>query len=174
MKEHKIIDIISRYFILLIFVYLFGFTRIISDFLVRVTLFCSNFAINLIYGSRIYENTIITGNFFIEIIPACAAVSAYLLLITLNITTSMSLVRRLWTLAFSLLSLFIINIIRIALLAILFINESKYYNDLHHILWYIISTLFIIGLWFLTAYIFKIRNIPVYSDIKTIISKNVK
>ena len=34
------------------------------------------------------------------------------------------------------------------------------------VLWYLGSTLFVIGIWFIEVKLFKIKEIPIYSDIK--------
>ena len=66
-----------------------------------------------------------------------------------------------------------LNILRIFFLSILTINNSQFFDFAHKLFWYLLSTIFVIGIWFLTIKIFKIKSIPGYTDIKYF-AKNIK
>jgi hypothetical protein len=48
------------------------------------------------------------------------------------------------------------------------VSDYVYFDQLHVFFWYFASTLLVVLVWFATAYVFKIRNIPIYSDFKEI------
>ncbi len=109
----------------------------------------------------------------IQIIPACVAGSAYLLLLILNLTVAMKWKTRIYSILFSVSLLFILNILRIFILTILLINNFQFFDFTHKLFWYVLSTVFVVGIWLLTVKIFSIKEIPAYSDIKYLI-KNIK
>ena len=116
---------------------------------------------------------IIDSRTFIQIIPACVAGSAYLLLLILNLTIPMNLKKRIYSILLSFLILFTLNILRIFLLAILYHNNVPYVDFTHKLFWYVLSTVFVIFIWFLIVKIFSIKEIPVYTDFEYLI-KNVR
>jgi exosortase/archaeosortase family protein len=103
-------------------------------------------------------------NISIELIPACIAGAAYYLLFILVLSTpKIKVSKRLLILAFSSAVFLLINSLRIVFL--IFINNTSYFNSLHFIFWYILSTIFVVGIWFIDVKLFKIKSIPLYSDI---------
>ena len=116
---------------------------------------------------------VIDSRTFIQIIPACIAGSAYLLLLILNLTVPMNLKKRINSILLSFLILFALNILRIFFLAILYHNNIPYVDFTHKLFWYVLSTIFVVLIWFLIVRIFSIKEIPVYTDFKFLI-KNVK
>jgi len=116
---------------------------------------------------------VIDYKYFIQIIPACIAGAAYLLLLILNLTIAMSIKKRVLSLLFSILALFIINMLRLLLFSFLYTSESPFFDFTHKLVWYFLSTIFVIGIWFLTTKLFSIKEIPVYTDVQNLI-KNIK
>lgn len=172
--KKSISGIFYRYTLLLVLAIMFSFTDFPYIILLKLTIYPISFILNLFLKTIIIDDYIFINNLSIQLIPACIAVSAYLLLIILNLTTSMSAIKRLKTLVFSLASLLIINIIRIIALIFLIINDYPNFEVIHKFLWYFLSIFFVLAIWFVTAYIFKITNIPIYSDIKKIIKLIIK
>jgi exosortase/archaeosortase family protein len=164
-----------RYIILLVIGLILVFTDIFYKALLPLTIYSTSFILNLFYQyqSFVLENFIIVGSLAIEIIPACVAVSAYFLLLILNLTTPMPFIKRIYSIIFALLAFLIINILRIVILALLFITNYSSFDLIHRISWYVLSIVIVIGIWFLTAYVFKIKSIPAYTDLKNIL-KNFK
>jgi hypothetical protein len=52
----------------------------------------------------------------------------------------------------------------IALLA----KGFQYFDVTHMTVWYFGSTVLVVALWFVNVWIFKIKEIPIYTDAKTI------
>jgi exosortase/archaeosortase family protein len=121
-----------------------------------------------LYGASISSDSIIIGIREIQIIPACLAISGYALLICLNLLTPMTLKTRIKLFLFLFFSLFIINLARIFVLSIMFVEQASLFEAVHKFLWYFLSTIAIIGIWFASVWLFKIRHIPIYSDCKRI------
>ncbi len=120
------------------------------------------------------DTTIIVKGYFASIIPACIAGSAYYLLTILNLTTPMNAKIRAKSLIFILLSFLILNIVRISIFAVLYVEKGyEYFNTAHLAAWYFGSTILVVLLWFANVLIFKIREIPIYSDLK-LLYKNIR
>lgn len=118
-----------------------------------------------------YANLVVTiffKGYYAEIIGACVAGAAYYLLLILNLTTPMSPGKRIKSLAFMFSSFLILNILRIAIFAKLFFQGYKYFDITHILTWYIGSTLLVVLVWFSNVFLFKIRDIPVYTDMKNL------
>lgn len=129
--------------------------------------------LKLVYPSVfVYDNSIlINSNVLIQIIPACVAGSAYLLLLILNLSVPMNYKKRIYSVLVSFIFLFVLNILRIFLLAILFANKFYLFDLTHKVFWYSLSTILVVLIWFLIVKLFKITEIPVYSDMKQLIKK---
>ena len=110
----------------------------------------------------------ISNEFFIEIIPACIAGSAYYLLFVLNLSIpKIKIKKRIKMLLFSFAFLLGLNILRIFIFSLLFIYSSQnFFNLTHKLVWYLGATIFVVLIWFIEVKIFKIQEIPVYSDVK--------
>ena len=158
------IFIFIRYIILLCLVLSLA---VIYKILTPITLFSTAGLLGFIYETATLNDFIIINkSIVIQIIPACVAGSAYLLLLILNLSTQMNIKKRIYSIVFSVIMLFVINIIRIFILSMLLINEFRFFDLTHKVLWYGLSIVFVVGIWFLTAYLFKVKDIPVYSDFK--------
>lgn len=142
-----------------------------------LTVYSSYFILSLLYDSvSLTGNIIFIGgvNSPIEIVGACVAGAAYFLLFILNLSVpEIKLSKRFKMLLFAFSSFFIINIIRIVSLSAIFIADRSIFEITHKITWYIGSIVFVVGIWFLEVKLFKIKEIPFYSDIKTVI-KDIK
>ncbi|MDD5699717.1 MAG: pacearchaeosortase [Candidatus Nanoarchaeia archaeon] len=113
----------------------------------------------------------------IELIPSCIAGSAYFLLFILNMSIpNIKLKKRIKMVILSFLSLLILNILRIVVLGLLLVSGSPLFDVTHKIFWLVLSTIFVVGIWFAEVKICRIREIPVYSDLKLLVDsiKNVK
>ncbi|HRZ85693.1 MAG TPA: pacearchaeosortase [Candidatus Paceibacterota bacterium] len=168
-KENKfIINLTIRYLIILllglgnIFLFYFIFTPL--------TIYPSYLIIKLIYSNAVLEGSnILISNYTLEIVEACVAGAAYYLLFILNFTTDINIWKRLRLLLYSSTILLSFNILRIVLLSVLFVNNNSFFDITHKFFWYFFSVLFVVIVWFSGVYFFKIRNIPIYSDIKDMI-----
>lgn len=169
-KDYRSFLIPLRYLILLGLMFTLP---LIYSILTPITVYSASTLLKLVYTDVfIYNESIsINSNVVIQIIPACVAGSAYLLLLILNLSVSMNLRKRAYSIIFSFIILFIFNILRIFLLAILFENNFYLFDLAHKIFWYFLSTLFVVLIWFFIVKSFSIKEIPVYSDIISLIKK---
>ena len=168
-SNKNIIHLCLRYIILLIIALNLN---IIYEVFIPLTLYLSNFLINIFYqDSYISNSSIFIGNLEISLISACIAGSAYLLLIILNLSTEMKFKTRLKALSFTIFFFLIINCIRIAFLTYLLKTGINYFDFAHKLSWYLGSTLFLVIIWFTSVKLFKIDKIPVFTDVKYLISE---
>src|SRR3989344_3281677 len=172
MRFPSIRSIIIRYALLFIIglIFLFNYS-LLYKILSLLTSYPSYFILNLFYNASLAGNEIIINDISIILIPACLGLSAYLLFLILNLTTPTSLENHLKVLLFAFISFFILNIIRIIIFSIFFIEGFAFFNFTHLLFWYLGSTLLVVIIWFASIRIFKIKSVPVYTDIKFIISK---
>ena len=127
---------------------------------------------NIITKSACINTTIFFKGYFASIIPACIAGSAYYLLLILNLTTPMEKRKRTYNLLFITISFLVLNIIRIATFAAIFANKGfEIFNLAHAATWYFGSTVLVILIWFSSVLLFKIKTVPIYTDVKTIINQ---
>lgn len=173
-KGRKFIySIFARYFILIItalpnfWIFYFVFTPL--------TLYPVYFILSLFFKVSISGSFIFIGNHPpIEIITACVAGSAYYLLLIFNLSIpNIKFYKRIKMIGFAFLSFLIVNIIRIVLLSIIFILKPNLFDITHKLSWYIGSIVLVVGIWFIEVNKFKIKEIPFYSDIKSM-SKQIK
>lgn len=123
-------------------------------------------------GLACMNTTIFFRDYFASIIPACIAGAAYYLLLILNLTTPMPLGKRAKSLALILGLFLILNVLRIFLFARIFVsNNYEIFSLAHTASWYFGSTVLVILIWFVNVLIFKIKEIPIYSDLKSILNQ---
>jgi exosortase/archaeosortase family protein len=112
-------------------------------------------------------NTILIDNFRIEIIGSCIAGSAYYFLLILNLATpNIKIKPRLKMLLGGFLVFLVMNILRIFFMSLMYMDSSALFDFAHKFIWYIGTTIFILGIWFVQVKMFKIKDIPFYSDVK--------
>jgi exosortase/archaeosortase family protein len=167
-KDKKIIFIVIRYLVLLVLALSLAF---FYKILTPLTIYSTAGLLKILYQVSVSGDIISVSNIFIQIIPACVAGSAYLLLLILNLLTSMRLKQRIYSILFSIVLLFVLNVLRIFFLTILLVNDFKFFDFTHKLFWYVLSTIFVVGIWFLTIKLFKIKKIPAYSDMKFLIKE---
>jgi len=165
MNNSKIFYLFLRYFfVLLIALFIFLFPLVLT----APTALSVNFLLTLTGESHLINNVIVYNGVGIELIPACIASSAYILLFLLLFSVQMKAKDRIKALVFSIFLFFIFNVFRITLLSI--IIKSPVFEILHMFLWYFLSTLAVFLIWILDVKMFNISNIPVYSDFKDLLS----
>ncbi len=166
--NNKFLFIFLRY----LFALILGINSLYFIYLIfePLTLYVSYFILELFYNVEIVKETVtlIIKDYSIEIVEACVAGAAYYLLLILNLTTPMKIRKRINSLLFIIGGFFLLNIIRIIIFSILLINGFEYFDITHKVFWYVISTILVICVWFGNVYLFKIKEIPVYSDFKNI------
>jgi exosortase/archaeosortase family protein len=134
-----------------------------------LTIYPVYFLLKIFFNVSLNFNTLSINNFLIHIIPACIAGSAYYLLLILNLSIpKIDLKKRLKIIGFAFLSLLILNIIRIFILISISLYNLELFNITHKIFWYLVSIIFVVGIWFIEVKIFRIKEIPFYSDMKNL------
>lgn len=124
--------------------------------------------LNLFFQTSLSGITITFNNIPIQLITACIAGAAYYLLLILNLSTPMPVKTRIKAISFSFILFLAINIIRIVVFSLLLSSSFSLFNAIHLIFWYFLSSLLVFLVWYLEIKLFKIKNIPVYTDLKFI------
>lgn len=176
MKEETKIFILLRYIVLLLLMFSLPIIYFIATpatvypvfFLLKIFV-----KISLTIDYNNLSNVLLTlgDRTLISIVPSCIAGSAYLLLLILNLTVPMKVKIRIYSILLSAFILLILNILRISIFSLLYHNNFQFFDFTHKFFWYVLSTIFVVGIWFLIVKVFKIEKIPVYSDLKSIYSK---
>ena len=128
--------------------------------------------LNIFFNITLSSPFIIFDGFSVEIIGACVAGSAYYLLTVLNLSTPMRTKVRVKALLFSFAALLILNIIRIVALVLVFIYGVNYFDITHKFFWYALSSIFVVIIWFAEVKLFKIKDMPIYTDLKYLYKKS--
>lgn len=168
----RYLDILIRYALLILialpnlWIFYFIFTPLTS--------YPVYYLLNIFYDASLLNSTLILINSKvpIELIPACIAGAAYYLLLILNLSTpGIELKQRLNLIAISFISFLILNILRIVFLTMIYFVSFNAFIITHQIFWYSMSTLFVVVIWFAMVRLFKINEIPFYSDVKFLYKK---
>lgn len=135
--------------------------------LLPLTIYPVALLLNTGYHSSVQGITILIDNMpKIELVEACIASSAYFLLLLLNLSIPMKPRTRIFSIIFSAVLFLAINIVRILIFSLLYLNNFKYFDITHLFFWYVVSGVIVFFVWLSTIKTFKIRNIPFVSDIK--------
>lgn len=129
-------------------------------------LFYSAYFLLFPYSPKIFQNSLIINDKKLVFVSACIAISAYILLsILILLTKEISLKKGIKVFLTGVLALFLANLIRVYVLAIILLEFNiKLFNTLHLFFWDILSTVFVFLLWVALVKYFKIKAIPIYSD----------
>ncbi len=175
MNKSQLNSIIIRYSALLILGILSIKLNLFYRIFTPLTVYPVYFIIKLIHPLvQLLNNNILSFNGFqAQIVSACVAGSAYFLLLILNLSTSMDKKTRLKSITFLIIVFLVLNVSRIIIFSSLLFINFKYFNFTHLFFWYFGSTLLVVLIWFLNVKLFKIKNIPAYTDFK-LIFKDIK
>lgn len=169
-EPKKILFIFARYIIILLlalpnlFIFYFIFTPL--------TVYPVNAILSLFYPSYVSGSSIFVDSVQISLVEACIAGSAFYLLVLLNLATPMKAKKRIYSLAFSLSLFLVINIVRIVIFSMLYLSEFRYFDVTHLAFWYVISGALVFLVWLSTIKLFRINQIPFYSDILSFYQKS--
>lgn len=175
-QTKKITGLFSRYLAILIIG--LGNLYIIYKFLTPITIRALYAVLSVFTNPVIANNVIYLNRIGLEIVPACVAGSGfYLLLLLILSTAEIKPTTRTKAIITGFALFFILNILRILILIPL--TGSPSFETIHWIFWHLISIIFVVAVWFSVVKIYKIKEIPVYSDVKYManlikISKNSK
>ena len=117
----------------------------------------------ILQGGNIY-----VSGYTLTFIPACAAISAYTLLwILILLTREISLKTGLLMALYGSLLIFAANILRIELLIYALLGVGKnLFDTLHLFIWTVVSSVYVVGVWLFLTWRFKVKGIPLWSDIQ--------
>lgn len=116
-------------------------------------------------------SSIIIADQEIVFIDACIAGSAFLLLFLFNILTrEINFKKRILIFLFDCALLLVLNILRLIILIVLLVNGSVAFDIAHKVFWYVLSTIFVVAIWFCSVQLFRIKAVPFYSDIKFLVN----
>ncbi len=163
MKYYR--NIILRLIIAVSFVNLYElFYKIIFP----ITTYPAYFFIKMAYPANLINNTIFIGGNMINIIPACIAGMAYsLLLFLILFTKGISLNKSLKMFFIGAGLILIMNILRIDLLIFVLMEfGSDLFEKMHMVFWNFVSGVYVAMVWIYLVKKFKVKNIPIVSDIK--------
>ncbi|MBS3107632.1 pacearchaeosortase [Candidatus Woesearchaeota archaeon] len=130
--------------------------------------------ISLTFFSISLNNNIFQlGNYHLEFVSACAAISAYYLIFILVIFTKDLSFKNTFKIFFTgALLILIMNLLRIELMFFILTNySSNLFDKVHLFFWEIVSTLYVAGVWIFLVKYYKIKSIPFYSDLKKLIKR---
>ena len=143
--------------------------QLLYKILMPITLYPSFYILKTIgYEASLSGITILTNSHALTFIPACAAASAYILLgILILLTKDIKLKTGLKMFFLGSLIILAANIIRIESLILILINGGKnYFETLHLFVWKVLSSIFVALVWIFLIKRYKIKSIPILSDIK--------
>ena len=164
-QSNKILGLFLRYSTILLLG--IGNLYIIYKILTPLTIHTIHKILLIFTDTTLVGNIISTNNIVIEIVPACVAGSAFYLLFLLILSAAnIKPKTRTKALLTAFAMFFALNIIRILILIPL--ADTSYFEIVHWVFWHIISTLFVIGIWFSVVKIYKIKSIPIYTDFRYI------
>ncbi|MBT3404748.1 pacearchaeosortase [archaeon] len=163
--KKQITNIFIRYLILLLVAIpnLYLFYKIFTP----LTLYSVYFILDIFFEPGLILNMIYLPflKLPVVLIPACIAGSAYYLLLILNLSISnIKIKKRITMILYAFAALLIFNILRIFFLILL--ADSSMFEITHKFFWYFLSTIFVVLIWFSEVKLFKIKQIPFYSDFK--------
>ncbi len=135
-----------------------------------LTVLLSSFLISLFYPMLVEGNVFYINSYVIELINACIAGSAYYLLLILNLLTKgISISDRIKIFLFTSLAFLLVNVLRIMILIVILVQYGlDLFNKVHITFWILGSTIIVVGIWILTVKIFRVKGVPIYSDLKEV------
>jgi exosortase/archaeosortase family protein len=171
MKKDGLILILLRYLFLVLIAIpnLFLFYKIFTP----LTVYPVYFLLNLFFNASLNNTSIFINNLEISLINACIAGAGYYLLTILGFSIPMKYRKRIKLILLGFGMFLALNIVRIFVLSIMAIYGFSYFDITHKLLWYVLSTVFVVGIWFLNIKILNIKEIPFYEDLKVLYSQSL-
>ena len=127
-----------------------------------------SYNVEFIFASK----TLIVNGIEFEFVKACIATSAYYLLALLILTTKdIDLKKSIKMFLLGGLLIFVMNVLRVTLLIIVVKNFGiNWFEAIHLTFWYVVSSVYVFLIWIFLIRFYKIKNIPVYTDIAYLIN----
>ena len=143
--------------------------------LLPLTKYFSTIILSMLYNLEVIENSLLVNSQSFSLIPACIALPAYYLLFFLVLgTKDLSLNKSRKILLLGSILILAMNIIRIDLLIIAFIEFGKrWFDSIHLFFWKFVSGIYVALIWIILTKKYKIRAIPFYDDLKYFYSRSI-
>ncbi|MFA5176221.1 MAG: pacearchaeosortase [Candidatus Nanoarchaeia archaeon] len=140
-----------------------------------LTIYPVYYILSIIKQVTLLGNTLFINSYNIEIINACIAGSAYYLLyILILFTKDIKFKTRILMFLLGSLSILVMNILRILILIFVLIKfGTNYFESIHIIFWKLVSGVYVAFVWIFLVLMFKIKSIPIYSDLKELYNKSL-
>ncbi len=138
-----------------------------------ITLQISQGILNLFTETILRGNLLYVGGKTLEFIPSCAAISAYILLgILILLTRGINIKTRIVMALYGSVLILAANILRIEVLIYVLLQWGKnYFDTLHLFIWQIVSSMYVALVWVYLTWRFKVKGIPLYSDMRYVWKK---
>ncbi len=164
--------LIVRIFLALIIPY-----KIFYPLFTFITIYPSFLITKLLYpGAVLYysEKIISLCSRTLDFVPACIAASAYyLLLLLILLTKDIKLKDRVYMFLIGAALILAMNIVRIEILIIALLEFGKsWFDSVHLLFWRFLSSVYVFLVWIYLVKKFKVKSIPVYSDLKDLYKKS--
>jgi exosortase/archaeosortase family protein len=141
-----------------------------------VTVYGSGFLLSLLgYNVIINGNRLSIGDSSFVFIEACIALAAYYLLFLLVIfTKDLGLKKSLRIFGLGSLLILVMNVIRVDILIILFIEASeRWFETIHMVFWKFLAGIYVALVWIALTRYYKVKEIPIFSDLKELYKKSL-
>lgn len=117
-----------------------------------------------------YAISILGGKATVNIVKYCVTASAYYLLTLLCVVTmSIALWKRIVMFLIGSALIFGMNIVRIIVLINILLNSQGVFKPAHFAFSLLLSVGYVLLVWFFLSFLFKVKAVPFYSDIKFLI-----
>ena len=164
--EHKL----TIRLLLLLSIILFSY-KLLYSVLFKITMYLVKLSLYNYSLEQISISELLVQGRFIEFAPACIVFLAYLLLaILILVTKDIDFKTSVKMFLIGSLVILAANVLRIRLLFWVWINYGQnLFEILHLMFWKLVLGVFVILIWIFLIKHYKIKTIPVYSDIKELL-----
>ena len=140
-----------------------------------LTKYLSTIILSLLYNVEVIENSILVNSQTFSFISACIALPAYYLLFFLILGTKDLTLNKSAKLFFiGSILIIAMNIIRIDLLIIAFLEFGKrWFDSIHLFFWKFVSGIYVALVWIFLTRRYKVKTIPFYDDLKYFYSRSM-
>jgi len=146
----------------------------LASFVTPLSAYLSYFPF-LLLGASVDGNILSFGSSKVEFVDACSALGAYILLgLLVLLTKDVSFWKGVKVFLLGCLMILIANIIRIDLMIIILENYGmNLFETLHMVIWKFVSVVYVALVWIFLVWKFKIKNIPLWSDLKYLYKNSI-
>lgn len=134
-----------------------------------------SFILLKLFGYNVIKEgtSLVVNNVTLNFVEACVASSAYyLLLFLILLTKDIKLKTMIDMFLLGSIIIFIVNIIRIFILIVILLAKGyDWFNLIHLTFWYGVASVLVFLVWIYLTKKYRIKSIPVYSDVLYLISK---